>query len=70
MATKDNRKFVLTEPGDERKVVEHLEYNPPVVKRFNEIHHSVRRVEQESASDGEPGAEARTGSRYSRRSER
>ena len=70
MVTKDNRKFVLTEPDDERKLVEHLEYDPPVVKRFNQVHPSVRRAEQKSVSEHEPKPEARTGRRYSRGSER
>lgn len=70
MATKDGRKFVLTEPDDERKLVEHLEYDPPVIKRFNQVHPSVKRAEQKSAGDSERRPEAQNGRGYPRRSGR
>lgn len=70
MATKDGRKFVLTEPDDERKIVEHLEYDPPVVKRFNQVHPNVKKVEQANAGDSARRPEARYSRKYSRKSGR
>ncbi|MBX7483820.1 hypothetical protein [Qipengyuania qiaonensis] len=67
--TKDNRKIVLTEPGDERKVIEHLEYDPPVIKRFNQVHPSVKRAEGKSTSASETKPRVRNARNYARRSQ-
>lgn len=47
--TKGNRFLRITEPEDERKMIEHLVYDPSAVAKFKQVHPSIRPADE---SDG------------------
>ena len=49
-ATKGRRYLVLTEPDDEKRVIEHLEYDPPVVSAYRSAESAVRPADDSESS--------------------